>query len=130
VLASECIASAIRSHGNAVVLIDEVSHFLGNTERKASHEVAMLMSAGRPKGIDTIVISQHANFTNPLLRDTANVIVSFKCTSDREIEILSSKFGTRAQELRELDSIKREFLATHTMRSWVLRSTVDAGIGI
>ncbi len=120
-LAANMCARAIRKLGNAVVLIDEVGHFISNTQRKID-EIGFLLTSGRPHGVDTIFVTQHANFTNPLLKTASNWTIAFKTVNEREIESFAEKFP--AEALRSLDFDKREFLV-HNHRGQVFKSTVN-----
>jgi hypothetical protein len=122
-LAADMIARAILRAKSAVVLIDESIIFLSNMQRKIS-ALGMLLTSGRPAGIDTIVISQHANFTNPILKDAATHIVTFRCTNDRELDMLVEKFPDR-DSIRSLDYEKREFLMADTRGGCVRASMRD-----
>jgi len=122
-LAADKIAEAIMRAKSAVVLVDESIIFVSNMQRKIS-ALGMLLTSGRPAGIDTIVISQHANFTNPILKDAATHIVTFRCTNDRELDMLSEKFQDR-DSIRSLDYEKREFLMADTRGECVRASMRD-----
>lgn len=107
--AANNIARAIRRRGNAVVLIDEVGAFISNVERKIG-DLAMLLTSGRPSGVDTIVVSQHANFTHPLLRAAVTHVATFRCTVENELNMLEQTFPGRRGDIISLDYAKREFL--------------------
>lgn len=120
-LAANNCARAIRKLGDSVVLIDEAGQFLSSTQRKID-EIGFLLTSGRPHGVDTIFITQHANFTNPLLRTASNMTIAFKTINDSELQSFSEKFN--AEQLRNLDFDKREFLV-HTHRGMVYRSSIN-----
>lgn len=103
------LARAIRRHGNAVVLIDEVGAFISNVERKIG-DMAMLLTSGRPNGVDTIIVSQHANFTHPLLRAAVTHVATFRCTVENELDMLEQAFAGMRDVIRNLDYTTREFL--------------------
>ena len=117
------ISEAIRRLGNAVVLVDEAGSFISNVQRKIDN-IAMLLTSGRPNGVDTICVSQHANFTHPLLKDAATHIATFKCTNDRELDMLVGKFPDR-EAIARLDYEKREFLFVDVASTKCVRSSLS-----
>ncbi|MEM4382002.1 MAG: hypothetical protein QXX19_07220 [Candidatus Caldarchaeum sp.] len=122
--AANNIARAIRRRGNAVVLIDEVGAFLSNVERKIG-DLAMLLTSGRPNGVDTIVVSQHANFTHPLLRAAVTHVVTFRCTAENELNMLEQTFPGKRGDIPSLDYTKREFLMADVTRGIFRRDSLQ-----
>lgn len=114
VQAANHLARAIRQAGNSVVLIDEVGAFISNVERKIG-DIAMLLTSGRPNGVDTIVVSQHANFTHPLLRSAATHVATFRCSIENELNMLGQIFAGQ-EKIKNLDYTKREFLIANLQR--------------
>lgn len=113
--AANNIARAIRRKGNAIVLLDEAGAFISNVERKIG-DLAMLLTSGRPNGVDTIVVSQHANFTHPLLRAAVTHVATFRCVVENELNMLEQIFPGKREDIISLDYIKREFLLADVTR--------------
>lgn len=122
--AANNIARAIRRRGNAIVLIDEVGAFISNVERKIG-DLAMLLTSGRPNGVDTIVVSQHANFTHPLLRAAVTHVATFRCTVENELNMLEQTFPGKRGDISSLDYTKREFLMADVTRGTFRRDSLQ-----
>lgn len=109
---ANAVAQAILELGNAVVLMDEVSKLVPNTQQRID-AIGMMICSGRGVGVDTISIAQHRNLSHKVFMQEANWVTTFKTTDELDLSYLKDRFGEHVDKIAQLDREKREFMTAH-----------------
>ena len=103
----DIVATHILRFGNAAVLMDETSRLVPATATKVDN-TGMLITSGRNKGIDIIVVTQHPNLTNRIFHQTTGQWLTFGTKAKHDLDKLREYFGDRVDEVTNLK--EREML--------------------
>jgi len=108
--AANSIARAIKRMGDAALLVDECTNFLPQGQNNAT-DFTRLLTAGRNRGVDWIVVTQHANFANRTFKQAPNWFISSQTTHELDLKHLRNGFGDWTELIPKLNRDRREFLA-------------------